>query len=196
VLEPSVERFEALCRAAPSAPSHDGGDTGLLNSLFPDWWTGPPATRLAFRYNAQRTMYWMTHAKRPGYWAAVEPIKVLHFSSSPKPWDASNHKKGDLEMLWWERYVRMQLMTTTSSTSSPTSMVHRHMGTLPCTRGSRHKGTRDLTDDAGETARVLPSAAAAASGASASAPRVDGTVLTGGPTAVPAASSAAAATGT
>lgn len=33
-------------------------------------------------------------------------LKVLHFSSSPKPWDgACVGRKGPLELLWWEAYL-------------------------------------------------------------------------------------------
>ena len=37
------------------------------------------------------------------------PLKqVLHFSSSPKPWEEAK-RKGDLEMLWWQHFVSLQL---------------------------------------------------------------------------------------
>ena len=41
------------CQAAPTS-----GDTGFLNSFFPDWFSWPAEQRLPFRYNALRTMYW------------------------------------------------------------------------------------------------------------------------------------------
>ncbi|GLE09140.1 hypothetical protein PINS_up020731 [Pythium insidiosum] len=49
-------------------------------------------------------MYWLVNDKNPGYWDAVQPIKILHFSSNPKPWD-DPRRKGDLEMLWWQLYT-------------------------------------------------------------------------------------------
>lgn len=107
VLEPSREVFAEMLRQVALLPSHDGGDTGFLNAFFPGWYEWPAAHRLPFRYNALRTMYWFTHAT-PGYWEAVKPIKVLHFCSSPKPWD-SGAKRGDLEQLWWEFYLRSQM---------------------------------------------------------------------------------------
>ena len=100
-----------LLALAPTAPSHDGGDTGFLNHCFPAWFAGDSSSRLArlpFQYNAQRTLYWMTHAAAPGYWDAVKPIKILHFSSAPKPWQAPD-RKGDLEMIWWECFLAAQL---------------------------------------------------------------------------------------
>eukprot|EP00927_Polykrikos_kofoidii_P052152 TRINITY_DN45937_c0_g1_i1.p1 TRINITY_DN45937_c0_g1~~TRINITY_DN45937_c0_g1_i1.p1 ORF type:complete len:294 (+),score=59.55 TRINITY_DN45937_c0_g1_i1:105-986(+) len=107
VLEPSIDVFEKMMRQVPTMHSHDGGDTGFLNSFFSDWYEWPPAHRLPFRFNALRTMYWFTNAN-PGYWESVKPIKVLHFCSSPKPWDAGA-KKGDLEHIWWTHYLRSQM---------------------------------------------------------------------------------------
>lgn len=39
------------------------GDTGFLNSFFPDWYSWPAEQRLPFRYNALRTMYWWLDRK-------------------------------------------------------------------------------------------------------------------------------------
>mmetsp|Transcript_54914 Transcript_54914/g.110212 ORF Transcript_54914/g.110212 Transcript_54914/m.110212 type:complete len:228 (-) Transcript_54914:15-698(-) len=107
VLQPSRETFADMFERIPTLPSHDGGDTGFLNSYFPQWYEWPAEHRMPFRYNALRTMYWFTH-KNPGYWESVKPIKVLHFCSSPKPWDPEA-KKGDLEQLWWQHYLRSQI---------------------------------------------------------------------------------------
>ncbi|CAE8604628.1 unnamed protein product, partial [Polarella glacialis] len=67
VLEPRLDTFAEMMRQVPLLPSHDGGDTGFLNSFFPEWYTWPAEQRLPFRYNALRTMYWFTRAN-PGYW--------------------------------------------------------------------------------------------------------------------------------
>lgn len=107
VLRPSQEIFQKMLLAVPKLTSHDKGDTGFLNSFFPDWYTGPSASRLPFRYNAQRTLYWMTHDREPGYWNTVKPIKILHFSSSPKPWQSTN-KKGHLDLIWWHHFLSCQ----------------------------------------------------------------------------------------
>ena len=109
VIRPDAETSARLKAAAPTAASHDGGDTGLLNTCFPDWFAGAPRlARLPFAYNAQRTLHWFTHAKAPGYWDACKPIKILHFSSAPKPWQSPD-KKGVLEMFWWDQYLAAQL---------------------------------------------------------------------------------------
>lgn len=114
---PSKETFENMRKAIPLLTSHDRGDTGFLNSFFGDWYQRPPAARLPFRYNAQRTLYWMTHDREPGYWEACKPIKVLHFSSSPKPWQSTN-KKGHLDLIWWHHYLARQHIKQTTSTSN------------------------------------------------------------------------------
>ena len=70
--------------------SYDGGDTGFLNAFFPQWFSAAPHFRLPFRYNAQRTLYWYTARRNPGYWNVIRPIKIVHFSSSPKPWETKS----------------------------------------------------------------------------------------------------------
>jgi len=79
-----------------------------LNAYFPDWWSHSQDARLPFRYNAQRTLHWLTYSKQPGYWEAVKPIAILHFSSSPKPWLAPE-RKGELELQWWRFFMQAQM---------------------------------------------------------------------------------------
>ena len=108
VVRPSPETHARLLQLAPTAPSYDGGDTGLLNFCFPGWFAGHERLkRLPFAYNAQRTMHWLTRAA-PGYWQAIGEIRVLHFSSAPKPWEAPD-RKGDLELVWWEVFLSSQV---------------------------------------------------------------------------------------
>ncbi|KAG5178156.1 Glycosyltransferase, family GT8 [Tribonema minus] len=107
LVKPNEAIFQDMMRKIPELPSYDGGDTGFLNAYFPNWFTYAAEARLPFGYNAQRTMYWMTHEKAPAYWnEAVKPLKIIHFCSSPKPWEGK--KKGDLEMLWWAKFVTAQ----------------------------------------------------------------------------------------
>jgi glycogenin glucosyltransferase len=98
-------------KKAQALTSYDGGDTGFLNAYFPHWFQWDSQSRLPFRFNAQRTMYWLVNDKNPGYWNAIGSIKILHFSSNPKPWE-NPMKKGDLEMLWWQLYTQSQLLFT------------------------------------------------------------------------------------
>lgn len=104
VVKPCSETFSKLCKCAPELPSHDGGDTGFLNAAFPKWFTRPEANRLPFGYNAQRTLHWLTAKRNPGYWAAVRPLKIVHYSSSPKPWEDAQ-RQGELEARWWAAYA-------------------------------------------------------------------------------------------
>jgi len=76
----------------------------------------PSDARLPFSYNAQRTLHWLTSSKNPGYWNSIGTIKILHFSSNPKPWQTA--KKGELEMLWWKFYLQLQMMGGLEGASS------------------------------------------------------------------------------
>jgi len=121
VIKPDVAILECMlqCISDKRLSSYDGGDTGFLNAYFPHWYSSSSESRLPFKYNAQRTMYWFTHEKRPGYWESIGPLKIIHYSSSPKPWQESppppssgkqvEGKKllrlGDLEWLWWQHYL-------------------------------------------------------------------------------------------
>lgn len=107
VVVPSSQLFARMLRAMASTPSYDGGDTGFLNKFFPDWFRSDPCSRLPFGYNALRVMQWYTK-KRPQYWQAVKPLKVIHFCSSPKPWEDSVLRRGGpLEQQWWQLYDAM-----------------------------------------------------------------------------------------
>lgn len=68
--------FVRLPDAVGVLASYDGGDTGFLNACFPHWYTLSAQHRLPFAYNAQRTLHWLTYEKQPGYWQAIQPIKV------------------------------------------------------------------------------------------------------------------------
>ena len=107
VIEPNASVYEELISLVGVLPSHDGGDTGFLNSYFSSWYTGRADSRLPFGFNAQRTLYWFTFSKQPGYWNAIRPLKIIHYSSSPKPWEMSPNagNLGELEFLWWRAYM-------------------------------------------------------------------------------------------
>lgn len=109
IIEPSKDIFQDMQIKTFELKSYDGGDTGFLNAYFPNWYLLHSDHRLPFAYNAQRTLHWMTYEKQPGYWNSIKPIKILHFSSTPKPWNNAE-KKGDLEMIWWQYYIQSQLI--------------------------------------------------------------------------------------
>ena len=40
-ITPDAKVFEAMTEQLDKLPSHDGGDTGFLNSFFSDWFSLP-----------------------------------------------------------------------------------------------------------------------------------------------------------
>jgi lipopolysaccharide biosynthesis glycosyltransferase len=41
----------------------------------------------------------------PGYWESIKPLKVIHYCSSPKPWQDAK-KKGPLELQWYDVFMK------------------------------------------------------------------------------------------
>ena len=111
VVRPDSSVFQDMLSKAEHLQSYDGGDTGFLNAYYDKWFDAEKSNRLDFSYNAQRIMHWMTYSTSPGYWQALcrRGVKILHFSSSPKPWNLEGPKKklGELEMTWWMLYNEM-----------------------------------------------------------------------------------------
>ena len=108
VLRPSKSVFEEMMSRLPNSTSienadrctsYDGGDTGFLNSFYPGWYSDMPAySRLPFGYNAQRFMHHCTYEKQPKYWdEGIEDVRIIHFSSSPKPWEKKKTTKTSSE---------------------------------------------------------------------------------------------------
>jgi len=96
LLSPSISLFEDLLRNTTSTPTYDGGDTGFLNAYFNEWHLGPGSRRLGFKYNAQRFMHSCTYSKQPKYWdIGVGDIYIVHYSSTPKPWQTPMTKDFD-----------------------------------------------------------------------------------------------------
>ena len=60
--------------------------------------------RLTYGYNAQRILYWFTIKRTNQYWEEVKKsgdgLRIIHYSSSPKPWATMGKPGGDLELLW------------------------------------------------------------------------------------------------
>lgn len=138
VLRPSKDVFDDMISRLPQSngdntkcTSYDGGDTGFLNSYYPQWYSSWPAySRLSFGINAQRLMYHYTYQNRPQYWDEGIDLYIVHFSSSPKPWKAMSSsaennestdyldgqdkstiqrlKGGKLEHMWLATYERSQ----------------------------------------------------------------------------------------
>lgn len=135
VIRPDRGVFANMMEQRALLTTYDGGDTGFLNAYFSNWYADmPPFARLKFGYNAQRFLYRCTYEKQPNYWdLSVAPdLHILHFSSSPKPWEskpaavedtgtAQKHldeedmkmltkvsKSAELEALWWKWYRKSE----------------------------------------------------------------------------------------
>eukprot|EP00586_Coscinodiscus_wailesii_P015302 CAMPEP_0172515548 /NCGR_PEP_ID=MMETSP1066-20121228/268805_1 /TAXON_ID=671091 /ORGANISM="Coscinodiscus wailesii, Strain CCMP2513" /LENGTH=168 /DNA_ID=CAMNT_0013296637 /DNA_START=562 /DNA_END=1068 /DNA_ORIENTATION=+ len=121
--------------------SYDGGDTGFLNHYFDDWYSKKDG-RLAFKYNAQRYMYDVTYKKQSGYWdKGVGEAVILHYSSTPKPWDK---KRGDndLDNIWWNWYERSQNPRSEKRTKSTNVGTQRVQGSGHVEVAKRYKELR------------------------------------------------------
>jgi len=88
--------FDDMMQKCKSLISYDGGDTGFLNAYFQDWHISNDegaCRRLPFGYNAQRFLHHCTHEKQPKYWDMAVDLHIIHYSSSPKPWELKKEKK-------------------------------------------------------------------------------------------------------
>ncbi|KAH7720152.1 UVT-5 protein [Aphelenchoides avenae] len=83
VFVPSIETYRELLNFALTHGSFDGGDQGLLNEFFGDWWSLPPAHRLPFIYNVSRAI---TYTYAPALKRFADQIKIVHFLGREKPW--------------------------------------------------------------------------------------------------------------
>jgi len=90
IVRPNFKVFYDLLSKTQKVASYDKGDTGFLNAYFPEWFNDQIRfVRLPFTFNAQRTLQMYTEKRTTGYWEEVgkRGIKIIHFSSSPKPWE-------------------------------------------------------------------------------------------------------------
>lgn len=84
VFKPSIDTFHALVKlAADSSGSFDGGDQGLLNQYFSDWFSGDRAKHLSFVYNMTLTT---TYTYAPAFKKYGLNVKIVHFLGPHKPW--------------------------------------------------------------------------------------------------------------
>mmetsp|Transcript_25902 Transcript_25902/g.51608 ORF Transcript_25902/g.51608 Transcript_25902/m.51608 type:complete len:171 (+) Transcript_25902:211-723(+) len=98
--------------------SYDKGDTGFLNAFFSGWYHRfPPCSRLPFGFNAQRTLHWFTFKKQPAYWNSIQNLKVIHYSSSPKPWEDQS-RQSELETTWYHCFNESQMFLRNSGSES------------------------------------------------------------------------------
>lgn len=64
---------------------------------------------MPFGWNAQRILHWFTIKRTDKYWEEVgksgDGLRIIHYSSSPKPWNLLGKPGGDLELLWQSEYM-------------------------------------------------------------------------------------------
>ena len=69
--------------------------------------------RLPYGYNAQRILYWFTIKRTNSYWEEVknsgDGLRIIHYSSSPKPWATLGKPGGDLELIWQNEYLESMM---------------------------------------------------------------------------------------
>ena len=101
LIKPSLDYFKTLVDKIATTGSYDGGDTGFLNSILREEWWKSANSRLEYTWNCQRILYWFTIKRTRGYWETLEErkIKIIHYSSSPKPWENMSKPGGDLELI-------------------------------------------------------------------------------------------------
>lgn len=115
VFVPSEETYQALLQCAVSHGSFDGGDQGLLNTFFADWFTKPAAFRLPVIYNMSSSL---VYTYRAAYKRHAGDVKIVHFLGGVKPWQHPfNCETGEVQyrsdsmhilehvQLWWRIFV-------------------------------------------------------------------------------------------
>jgi glycogenin len=119
-LKPNLLKFSELLTMSRKLDTYDGGDTGLLNNCYPDWYRMESDCRLDYGFNAQRILHWFTIKRTDGYWREVEErgLKIIHYSSSPKPWVEPLKPRGDLEALWTDYFLKMSMQPRAATPSS------------------------------------------------------------------------------
>ena len=86
----------------------------MTHEKNPGYWEAvkPLKVRTDYREEITDSPEVKSRDRRLSAWSRVLGLggngQVVHYCSSPKPWEDPK-RKGDLEMVWWEFMVRMQL---------------------------------------------------------------------------------------
>jgi len=111
VFRPNMNTYSELVSLAGTMGSFDGGDQGLLNTLFSDWATKDISKHLPFTYNMVASA---SYSYLPAYKKFGQQVKIVHFIGSAKPWLVSWDAAGELRTgfseknmathlkLWWQ----------------------------------------------------------------------------------------------
>lgn len=101
VLDPSQRVFDELMNELGNSPSYDGGDQGLLNSHWPNWWSMPVEHRLSPAYNLHHFVYQFMSSHAGLLKSFGQEIKIIHYTLQ-KPWQQFTVSGGS--QVWWEKF--------------------------------------------------------------------------------------------
>jgi alpha-N-acetylglucosamine transferase len=101
VIEPSHELFGRLHASLLASPTYDGGDQGVLNAYWPDWWSMPVEHRLETRYNIHHFVFQFLTAHPSLRRRFLDEIRIVHYTLQ-KPWKGFTITGG--AEVWWEKY--------------------------------------------------------------------------------------------
>lgn len=101
VLEPSQALTDELLAALARLPSYDGGDQGLLNSYWSDWWAMPVEHRLGPSYNMHHFVFQFMAAHPALRAQFLDTVKIVHYTLQ-KPWLNLTVTGG--ADVWWQKF--------------------------------------------------------------------------------------------
>lgn len=101
VIEPSETLFTELMGQLGHLASYDGGDQGLLNAHWPDWWAMPVEHRLGAGYNMHHFVYQFMSSHPALLRSFTAEIKIVHYTLQ-KPWQQFNLSGGS--QVWWKKF--------------------------------------------------------------------------------------------
>jgi alpha-N-acetylglucosamine transferase len=101
VLEPSELLYAEIIGSLGKLPAYDGGDQGLLNSHWPDWWSMPVEHRLPAGYNLHHFVYQFMKSHSGLRRTFLDEVKIIHYTLQ-KPWQHFTLSGGS--EIWWEKF--------------------------------------------------------------------------------------------
>lgn len=112
VCKPNMDTFHGLMKLALSEGSFDGGDQGLLNTYFADWFSASPSRRIPFVYNLT---FNACYSYAPAFSKYKDQVRAVHFIGATKPWNFARFSDGQVAargdgssvhleyvQLWWD----------------------------------------------------------------------------------------------
>ncbi|KAM6893065.1 glycogenin-2 isoform 4-T4 [Lycodopsis pacificus] len=109
VFRPSLHTHSRVLDHALQHGSFDGGDQGLLNSVFSSWAAEDISKHLPFVYNLSCSSF---YSYLPAFQQFGHNAKIVHFLGAVKPWSSSSqrdescsHPMEQFVSLWWKEYL-------------------------------------------------------------------------------------------